>query len=373
MYLFDRILTMQKRLKKIAIKILSIPVIKIPLQSINAITLWFGSLNRITSMIYGLIFFIPFGREQHAVVAGKYQFYKNTQHPKISNSRLRRNIHRLEKGLIMQPPRDHFASGYIRETVDIYKKMAEASKDGATDLEELAWASQVLARYFTTVKNTPETIQQARVSFESFDFEINKTTNRTPYAAKDRSSQTIPYEDFLNLANHRRSVRWFKKEKVPREIIDKALLAARQAPSACNRLPYEFRLFDDTKLVKKVANLPFGASGYANNIPTIAVVVGKMDSYFSSRDRHAFYIDSSLAAMSFIFALETLGVSSSIINWPDFEPLEIKMKKTLGLKIYERPVMLIAIGYADPEGQIPYSQKKELNTIRSYNKHGGKK
>ena len=198
-------------------------------------------------MIYGLIFFIPFGREQHAVVSGKYQFYKNAKHPKISNSRLRRNIHRLEKGLIMRPQRDHFASGYIQQTVDIYKKMAEASKNDTTDLEELAWANQVLARYFLTVKNTPKTIQQARASFESLGFEINKTLDRTPYAAKDRSLQPVSYEDFLRLANHRRSVRWFKKEKVPREIIDKALLVARQAPSACNRLPYEFRLFDDPK------------------------------------------------------------------------------------------------------------------------------
>jgi nitroreductase len=165
----------------------------------------------------------------------------------------------------------------------------------------------------------------------------------------------------------RRSVRWFLDKKVPRKLIDQALLVARQAPSACNRLPYEFRIFDDPALAKKVSKIPFGAGGYSHQIPTIIAVVGKLDNYFSPRDRHTIYIDASLASMSFMLALETLGLSSCVINWPDFEPLEMKMQKTLGLDSSDRVVMMLAVGYASPDCGIPYSQKKELDVIRSYN------
>ncbi len=72
--------------------------------------------------------------------------------------------------------------------------------------------------------------------------------------------------------------------------------------------------------------------------------------------------------MSFLFALETLGLSSCTINWPDFEPLEARMQKILGLDITERVVMLIAVGYAHPETLVPYSEKKQLDTFRSYNR-----
>ncbi len=104
---------------------------------------------------------------------------------------------------------------------------------------------------------------------------------------------------------------------------------ARQAPTACNRLPYEFLVFDDPDQVQRVAAIPLGAAGYSHQIPAIIVVKGRLDSYFSPRDRHVPYIDASLAAMSFLLALETLGLSSSVINWPDFEPLERKIAKTL--------------------------------------------
>jgi hypothetical protein len=32
--------------------------------------------------------------------------------------------------------------------------------------------------------------------------------------------------------------------------------------------------------------------------------------------------------------------------------------------------MLMAVGYADPKEQVPFSQKKELDTIRTYNRLG---
>ena len=116
-----------------------------------------------------------------------------------------------------------------------------------------------------------------------------------------------------------------------------------------------------------MAAIPFGAAGYGHQIPALAVLVGRLDHYFSPRDRHVIYVDGALAAMGFMYALETLGLSSSVINWPDFEPLEAKMQATLGLDYHERVIMLIAIGHADPEGLVPYSQKKPLDLLRRYN------
>ena len=128
-----------------------------------------------------------------------------------------------------------------------------------------------------------------------------------------------------------------------------------------------FRVFDDPALAREIAAIPFGTAGYSENVPAVAVVVGKLESYFSPRDRHAIYVDSSLAAMQFILALETLGLSSSVINWPDFEPLEAKMQRRLSLDTSDRVVMLIAFGYAHDEGLVPYSAKKSLDTFRRYN------
>jgi nitroreductase len=99
----------------------------------------------------------------------------------------------------------------------------------------------------------------------------------------------------------------------------------------------------------------------------MVVIVGNLDAYYDERDRHVIYIDASLAAMSLMLALETLGLSSCAINWPDLEAREKKMERFLSLNKYQRPVMCLGIGYPDPEGMVAFSEKRPLHQIRTYN------
>ena len=119
-------------------------------------------------------------------------------------------------------------------------------------------------------------------------------------------------------------------------------------------------------MLRRVASLPGGAAGFVDGFPVVIAVVGKLDAFFADRDRHVVYIDASLAAMSFIFALETMGVSSCVINTPGSEASEQRLSDSLGLASYERPVSLIALGFPDPTGMVPRSQKKSLDDIRRY-------
>jgi len=325
------------------------------------------SSTYLLSVPYHWVSFFGFMREQRAVLAGKKNYYKNLGAPRASRVELRRNTHRLEKGLLMKPFRDVFAQGYIMETVLSYQQAVGQYQENpeSADYSELVWAHNVLRQFFAVAKPVGA-IAKAKAIFSEIQFTPTEN-DKVPY--HNITKRDLPsYNQLLSLAEARRSVRWFLQKPIPREIIDRALLVARQSPTACNRLPYEFRIYDDPALVRKVAKTPFGTIGYADNIPVIAVLVGKLDHYFSARDRHAIYIDSSLAAMGFAYALEAQGVSTCMINWPDFEPLEMKMQKMLGLATSERPIMLIAIGYPDPEGKVAYSQKKSLDTIRSYNR-----
>src|SRR5690606_32285683 len=192
------------------------------------------------------------------------------------------------------------------------------------------------------------------------------TERRIPYRRLDGRPE-ISIDDLAALAKRRRSVRWFEPRPVPRAMIDRALEVALQSPSACNRQPFVFHVFDEPTLVQQVCEIPMGTKGYRHNIPAIAVIVGRQRAYFSERDRHLIYIDGSLAAMGFMYALEVQGLSSCPINWPDIEEKEQQMADLIGLGPDERPVMLVAIGYPDLEGLVAYSQKKPLDEARTFN------
>ena len=370
--------SMLGRLKKVAKELLAIVWIRRSYEAVMRGALELIAANRLTSFVYSILSIPSFNREQFAVLRGRRDYYRNLGRTRRSRTELRRNIHRLEKGLLMRPRRAVFALDYLVETLEFYERAVAASGD-AVDTGELAWAHDVLAEYFSVVDGDHPLVASARARFESSKAHYRVDTTdaggprKVPYSRLHGTKSATEYEDLLDLARQRRSVRWFQSRRVPRELIDQALLVARESPSACNRLPYEFRIFDDPELVRRVASIPFGTAGYADQIPAVAVVVGRLHHYFSPRDRHVIYVDGALAAMPFMLALETLGLASCVINWPDFEPLERRMQSTLHLAVDERVIMLIAIGYADPDGLVAWSEKKSLDTLRRYNDLGGRR
>ncbi|NIJ54978.1 nitroreductase family protein [Dyadobacter arcticus] len=272
----------------------------------------------------------------------------------------------------MKPRRDLFGKEYITETIDSFEAIWNLGKDDKAN-PQIKWFYDVLNEYFSTINLSHPVIATEEARFKRIINEMPSTAFKTqtaksiPYHRAKQPVNNVNYAQFYDLCKQRRSVRWFLDKPVPRELIDNAILAANQAPSACNRQPFEFRIFDDPEMVKKVVQLPMGTSGYGHSIPVMIVLVGNLDAYFDERDRHVIYIDASLASMSFMLALESMDLSSCSINWPDIEARESKMHSFLNLKPYQRPIMCMGIGYPDPDGLIAYSEKRPLHQIRKYN------
>lgn len=309
-----------------------------------------------------------FGHEQRATIAGRYQHLSELVDGSLNGAvyTLRRNTHRLEKGLIMRPRRPTFALNYIGETVQCFVAVKNNTAIASRNNKLVEWATDVLTQYFDVVEDD-QVIGSAREKFDSHRSPVNGDSGKIPYVRDLSQSLEISIEQLKDLAIRRRSCRWFQQKPVPRELIDKAVEVGCYAPSACNRQPFEFLFFDDPELVGQVAALPGGTAGFYQNFPCILAIVGDFSAFPYDRDRHVPYIDASLAAMGLQFALEVQGISSCCINWPDIPEKEEAVAKLLNLKIHQRVIMMMAIGYPDPTGKVPFSQKKSLDEIRQFN------
>lgn len=316
--------------------------------------------------VYYALFNRSFRREQKANILARIEYEKALEKPSSGCVLLRRNIHRLEKGLTMKDRRPVFAKNYIEETVAAfceYKKLFSGDIDAD---EEYQWFRDVLGEYFGAT-GEDAIIAEASKNYHS-SLKGEKIGNVTPFIRDLNVPLNCSYEDLLQLVVRRRSVRWFLDRKVERELLEKALFIGLYAPSACNRQPFEFRIFDDPDEATEVAQLAMGVAGYEKQIPCTIVVIGNLDAYFSERDRHVIYIDASLAIMGFMMALESLGLSSCAINWPDIDSNEKAMKEMLSLDPWERPIMQIAVGYPDQSIAVPRSVKKTVKDVIKWGK-----
>ncbi|MFT5813059.1 MAG: nitroreductase [Psychroserpens sp.] len=337
-------------------------LIKTVINGLSAYFISIFSLNGFTASIYYLLFNRSFYREHRASLKGRIAFNNKLIQIQQSSALLRRNTHRLEKGLIMRPRRESFAEAYVLETVSAFK---QAVSKGNFCKDEIKWAADVLAQYFSVVvdKGRIATARSMFVNMQLPEFLLMQEDKSVPYSHAALPSLTINFKQIEQLYKKRRSVRWYQDRKVDKVDLEKSVNVASLAPSACNRQPFFFNFTIDPNVATDIANCAMGTVGFSENIPALIVVVGDLSNYPSERDRHVIYIDASLAAMQLMLALETLGLSSCPINWPDVEDRERLLQDKLGLEYFERPVMLIATGYALPEGEIPFSQKKSASTL----------
>ena len=277
-------------------------------------------------------------------------------------AKLRRDIHRLEKGLVMVPRRDVFGLAYIGDILWLLE-------EGEYDYVNTQWAVSVLGRYFeVTNSNHPNWIA-ARKNFFKITDKLNLTKEEFyPLAKKNlpHAEQESISRAFDQILSARRSVRNYTSQEVDQSIISSAIEKAIQAPSACNRLPYRYVIANNLKKSQKIAACAGGTVGFNHKIPAIAVLIGDLSSYAYEIDRHAPYIDSSLSAMTFIYALESKGLSSVCINWHDQPSRRKKISDIIQLKPWENIVMMIGFGYASKDAETPYSMKKNLESMITY-------
>jgi nitroreductase len=323
------------------------------------LSIWGG----FSSIYYG-VFSPSYRREQRAVLSGLLT-HMSTLKAEASFFLLRRNVHRIEKGLVTPNRRPLFAVEYIGETVEYYGKCLR--RCAPEDLPpEMDWATSVLDLYFSSVASHP-VADAARAEFLAL--RSKSGCDAEPYPRGNPVASVGPAA-LRSLALQRKSIRNFLDKPVPRELVDQALEIAALSPTSCNRQPIHYRIVDQQPLLKEMAACPLGAVSFKDNIPMICALTGDLSAYFYERDRHSIYVDGSLSAMLFMLALETVGLSSCPLNWAEIDRLDRRFETLAGVPSHQRVIMFIAIGYANPEGLVAYSAKKSLDLLRSYNRTG---
>ncbi|WP_167604636.1 nitroreductase family protein [Maribellus sediminis] len=311
--------------------------------------------------VHYLLIDLSLYREMHGINSGIIAHRKRTIDG--NTSFLRRCIHRIEKGLSSKNRRKKFAEQYILDAVIAFKKEFESKGFSET----INWAYNTFTTYFEEVEHTPQ-IDKAHKLFDEqiVKLDTRLIDKREMIRAGMRNDITVTYEDYQSLNLRRRSVRSYKNQPVERDKIEKALSIALQAPSACNRQPFSFKIVENKEKLLEVGSLPLGAATFYEDIPLMVFAIGDLSAYEYIKDRHIIYVDTGLVVMNFILALETLGLSSCVINWPDVKEAEMKLARSFDLEPHEKCVTCIAVGYADDECYIPLSEKKKVNNVIEY-------
>lgn len=138
----------------------------------------------------------------------------------------------------------------------------------------------------------------------------------------------------------RKSVRGFKDEEVPDQIISRLLEAARLAPSASNRQEWRFIVVRDQVMRNKLAEAARGQK-FVAEAPVVLACCAETDEHVMACGQLCYPIDVAIAMDHITFCAAVEGLGTCWIGAFEEEPV----KQLLSIPSPVRVVGLLPIGY----------------------------
>jgi nitroreductase len=170
--------------------------------------------------------------------------------------------------------------------------------------------------------------------------------------------------EFFEVIKNRRSIRSFKKQALPPEVINQLIDAAKAAPSAGNAQPWAFVLATQQKTKQALAQAAFNQK-WLEEAAAVFVVCADMkraEESYGERGRTLYCIqDTSAAVENILLAATALGLGGCWMG--AFHEDEVRSIINAPSEI--RPVALVPVGYPNesprarsrrPAGEVVYQE-----------------
>lgn len=174
------------------------------------------------------------------------------------------------------------------------------------------------------------------------------------------------YKDGSSFIKGRRSVRFFKDERVSEEAIISAVDMANCAPSACNRQPSLVYYSLNEESINKLGTYFKTAYSFGSVVPQILVVTSKL-SLFSSDEYLQPLINGGIYVSYLCMAFHSLNIGTTPLEMNAFKGKEKDIRSLLKINKDEIIVCALAIGYVKEENSITCASRKQAQkTARSF-------
>jgi len=165
-------------------------------------------------------------------------------------------------------------------------------------------------------------------------------------------NSTSEGKKYLEFLKTRRSIRIFKPEPVPDDLIFEILDVARFAPSAKNMQPWEFIVVKNKELLENLSRIHRWAKPVSNAPVAIVVICDKELAPIS------YQVDCANAAMYIMLAAHALGLGTV---WIQTLRNVKEIQKILNIPSSKIPIAIIAMGWpAEKPEPKPRKQLKEI-------------
>ncbi|XP_037666773.1 iodotyrosine deiodinase 1 isoform X1 [Choloepus didactylus] len=209
--------------------------------------------------------------------------------------------------------------------------------------------------------------------------------SHTRYSEKEMAKRS---QEFYELLDKRRSVRFISDEQVPMEVIDNVIKAAGTAPSGAHTEPWTFVVVKDPDMKHKIREIieeeeeinytkrmghrwvtdlkklrTNWIKEYLDTAPVLILIFKQVHGFAANGKKRVHYyneISVSIACGILLAALQYAGLVTVTTTPLNCGP---RLRVLLGRPTNEKLLMLLPVGYASQEATVPDLKRKPLDQI----------
>ena len=159
--------------------------------------------------------------------------------------------------------------------------------------------------------------------------------------------------EYIDIIKKRRSIRRYKKDKIPKEIIEKIVDAARFAPTARAVEPWEFIVITESSTLKKIAEYAEYGKFIAQATACIAVFCKETKYYLE---------DGCAAVENILIAATSLGIGTCWVAG-DKKVYCPQISNLLKVPSNYKLIALISMGYPLSDTEFRLTNRRPLDHI----------
>ena len=308
---------------------------------IHALFFWQSRAGELLNKIYDIQIFY------------RYSFYGSFSCRENCEAWLTKQYHIVEKGLAMPAPRKNFGVDKIRALVKVSEEYM--ARYGQTDL------LQTISSAMRTYLAANDGLSNASPELHA---QIERLVSNVSGNGKGGTKLVTPivFPEFEEFARSRSSIRAFNDNEVDNDLVAKAVDTAKYAPSVCNRQGWRVHLYAGKEEVSNLLSFQDGNGGFGQTVNKLLIVTAD-SRCFTNLESNQLFVDGGLFSMNLLLALHSMGVGSCCLNLCVPYTREKQIKHVGGIGEFERPIMMIGIGYYDANTRVASSWRKETYQI----------
>lgn len=169
----------------------------------------------------------------------------------------------------------------------------------------------------------------------------------------------------MSLMNERYSCRAYDTERpVEHDLLNAVLDAARIAPSACNRQPWQFLVIEDDAAARDIITRSYDRD-WIKSAPAYIIAIGDHDAAWHRADgKDHTDVDIAIATEHICLAAASLGLGTCWVCNFDRTTIAEGFDMPSNLE----PIVIIPIGYPAKGSIVPAKKRKEASEIIKWGK-----